>query len=215
MIFRFYLPVLFFTFLFSCQGTGKENNGYNETSSVVATQTPEPPDTLSLGIGCYYKLDDKYSTVTDQEAIDTWWKRTLVSIEQDGMRSSLFGNNGGGPNGAEWNPSTDLYIVACLGDSLSMPSLEFEINGKPAPGIGFKISYPHSKKGTFVSFVVPLETWQKNLHRLPEERAVEICGDHYTDPTANTSFVEIMLRITTKANSTFSFIDFFHAAYGE
>ena len=93
-----------------------------------------------------------------------------MDIERDGISANLFDNAGGGPNGSEWNPATDLYLVACLPDSLSMPVLELKLNRKAAPGIGFTVSYPVSAKGTFISFVIPFETWDKKQRRIHQSR---------------------------------------------
>jgi len=60
---------------------------------------------------CFYQLDDKYCEVTDSSVIQNWQDDKSTALSHHDVRGNLFEQKGGGPNGAEWNPSTTLYLV--------------------------------------------------------------------------------------------------------
>lgn len=60
---------------------------------------------------CFYKLDDKYSIVNDSTTINNWLEKKSINLLNGDFSGDTFHQNGGGPNGSQWNPSTDLYIA--------------------------------------------------------------------------------------------------------
>lgn len=96
---------LFILFLIvSCQGQiDQPTENLEETKEII------PP--AQLEAYCFYKLDDKYCEVTDPAVIQNWKEDKSAALTHHDIRGNLFEHNGGGPNGAEWNPSTDLFIA--------------------------------------------------------------------------------------------------------
>lgn len=88
----------------SCQGN-------TEKSTEETTILDELPNQSDLKAYCFYKLDDKYCEVSDSTLIQNWKADKSAALKHNDVRGNLFEHKGGGPNGAEWNPSTSIYIV--------------------------------------------------------------------------------------------------------
>ena len=67
-----------------------------------------------LNAYCFLKLDDKYSTEKDSLVINTWLKERSLEIQTNNSIVNIFTQNGGGSNGSQWNPATDLYIAISI-----------------------------------------------------------------------------------------------------
>lgn len=88
----------------SCQGQiDKPLEGTEDTKEIISQ--------AQLEAYCFYKLDDKYCEVTDPTVLLNWQEDKTAALSHHDIRGNLFEHKGGGPNGAEWNPSTDLFIV--------------------------------------------------------------------------------------------------------
>ena len=176
-------------------------------------------DTLSLGFGCYYKLDDKYSESKDTSEINAWWREKIKRSELKGIQDNLFSGNGGGPNGAEWNPSTDLFLIATINRPVTDEAITLELNKNKISGIKFLQYIPENKIGTLVCFELPQAVWGKYLRKIKVEDLNGIYGGEKLDTLKKYSaapldagrVIEISLSISNGCKLT----GFFHVAYGE
>lgn len=83
----------------------------NEINSENPTPLEEEVEVLSFAVHCFYGLDDKYAETTDAAKVADWIKEKSQTIRTQNISGDIFSNNGGGPNGAEWNASTALYLA--------------------------------------------------------------------------------------------------------
>ena len=121
------LVTLILFFLFSC----KENDG--NKSDAHLTADIKQKESVLLTSYCFYELDDKYSSKSDSITIMSWLNEKSNLLLNAESVENIFNHNGGGPNGAEWNPSTNLY-VAIMSPPKSNTSIKFAelfINGRP------------------------------------------------------------------------------------
>jgi hypothetical protein len=182
-----------------------------------------PEDTLLLDVGCYYKLDDKYSESKDTAEINNWWRKKLTGFERNGFQNNLFAGKGGGPNGAEWNSSTDLYVVATLNKILKDETIELELNKEKVSEIQFLKYIPKNKIGEIIYCVLPKIVWEKYLRKINANDLEGIYGKENIEalkrnsavPLETGKVVEITINIKNSKTCLFSRTAFFHVAYGE
>lgn len=225
--------LLFLLSLLSFSACNNSNSG-TDKSTVTDTQpvvtvpaaptiTPLQSDTLLQWIGAYYKLDDKYSFSKDTALINSWWKSKLAQVELYGKPANLFSHNGGGPNGAEWNSSTDLFIVASCGYKLISESVELRLNGKVIPGLKLVKQTPLTKTGTLLYLRLPQEVWEKELRDIQPGDLEALYGKENLESLTKTSatplqtgrLVDISVHITQSKNKAVTLRGLFHVAYGE
>lgn len=176
----------------------------NVTNNVVVAQTTLPlHDTLHNAYACYYKLDDKYSTSADSTEINLWWQNKLKDIELKGAQNSLFESKGGGPNGAQWNPSADLYVVATIKKVLTNESIVVELNKKKIQETHVVKIVPKDKIGTILYFKIQRTVWEKHLRKIKPTNAEEMYG------------VEISTTVKRSKKDFTILKGFFRVAYGE
>lgn len=211
----------------SVTNTGRHSDSVNSNdsadSSLKTDSNKAPQDTLLLSIGCYYKLDDKYSESEDTTEINNWWRKKLLEFECNGFQNNLFANKGGGPNGAEWNSSTDLYIAATIDKILENETIELELNKKKVSGIKFLKYIPNYKIGTIIYFKLPKALWERHLRKIDANDFEGIYGKENVESLKKNSItpletgktVEITINIQNGKTSSFTLTDFFHIAYGE
>lgn len=179
--------------------------------------------TFPLDMGCYYKLDDKYSESEDTAEINKWWRKKLKEFEYNGFQNNLFAKKGGGPHGAEWNSSTDLFIAATINKTLNNETIELKLNKKKISRVNFFKYFPIHKIGTIIYFKLPRALWEKHLRKINAEdfegiygkENIESVKENLTAPLDAGEVVEITIYIRNSKNSSFTITDFFHIAYGE
>ena len=151
---------LFILFLIvSCQGQVDQPSENLEGRKEII-----PP--AQLEAYCFYKLDDKYCEVTDQAVIQNWKKDKSAALSHHDIRGNLFEHKGGGPNGAEWNPSTDLFIVVnqyTVNFLLLQNQLEYK----------------------YMSELIDGYTWISLSQNEWEERFVDVTGEHWKEMFPN------------------------------
>jgi len=172
---------------------------------------------IALASYCFYELDDKYSTENDCEAIDNWLKEKSNLILRNETVKNIFNHNGGGPNGAEWNPSTNLY-VAVLYSSISQGRVnkpDLFINGKTYKE---KLLEYNSN---LIWYRVKQEFWTNesrtiNSLDIKEMYSSEFLEDLNTENVqtiTDLDYGEILKFRTCHDGDTI--LNFFHATYGE
>ena len=164
---------------------------------------------------CFFELDDKYSEDKDSLVIKNWLKEESRLILKNDTIGNVFGQNGGGPNGAQWNPSTDLY-VAILKPSNELHELpKLYLNGKSFTNQFYKYSPVLSW------YLVKQDFWEQELREIDATdikkmfsseilRGIET-GEYF--PMTPLNYGEILkFEIRYKEEAL---TKFFHATYGE
>lgn len=206
--------------LFSCKGNINENENLEKETPNTSDRLdliPEPDKELreayeksivhKLNTFCFFKLDDKYSVEKDSLVIMNWLNEKSLAIIQNDTLVNIFNQEGGGPNGAQWNPSTDLYIGISLGSDEFTEIPKLYINGKLFE------EETQQQSPNLVWYVLNQDFWNKEV--------IEIDSPEYLREIENGNFKiednllsgEIFkIEITYKDESL---IKYFHAAYGE
>lgn len=143
--------IYFLLFLVACQSNGDDSVNENNNADSNVNLAP-------LAVYCFYKLDDKYCEVSDETEIDNWLENKTTSISHNDIRGDLFQHQGGGPNGAEWNPSTDLYIAV----NRELNAFEIQFNAK-------KLELEKEAIEGLTWMIVPMTTWFEELTQITEQ----------------------------------------------
>lgn len=222
-------PITFLLLLFLAACNNSSNN--NSSKSAATDTTPPPPvsviqlqsDTLQNWLGAYYKLDDKYSQQQDTSLINNWWRNKLLQVQLYVRPANLFSHKGGGPNGAEWNAATDLFIAGTTSFPLKNETLLVYLNNKPAPGIQLTRMVPASKTGSLLYFRLPQAVWEKELRDIQPADLEALYGTdtigtlHQSSPASlqTGQLLEIAIHIRQSRNDTVLLKGLFHVAFGE
>ncbi|MEM7039807.1 MAG: hypothetical protein AAF570_22735 [Bacteroidota bacterium] len=146
------------------------------TIKELPTPTKMPKVFRSM-IGAYYELDEKYFTANDSNPsalVRGWLQLKIEEIEVNGMsedRNLLRNRGGGGPNGAHWNPSTNLWLFARI-----TPDIEGEFDTQiilndqrlPIPSTVYPCEDPEQECQIIVAFI-PYKAWFHRLRLIREE----------------------------------------------
>jgi hypothetical protein len=225
-----YIPLLFILALFSCteSETKSESEILSERKDSLRRDSLEKDKQEKLkaslpledDLGAYYLLGDKYADSHDTTEIRLWFDELLSFIEKEGLQHNLLDGVGGGPNGAQWNASTDLYIIRTVPGSLENSKCELFVNGKKISGRSFVKEVPE-KKSALVYFIVPKEQWESQLRDITEKDFSRLYGENWKETLANSpapgntgKVVEFKITIERDGGET-SLSDLFHIAYGE
>ncbi len=204
--------VFFLTFivLISCKKTGKENSTIEK--EIVDS---EKKSVEKINSYCFYKLDDKYSTEKDSLIIINWLKKKSQIILENDSIQNIFYRNAGGPNGAEWNPATDLFIAVLTSKNIPTGTPKIYINKK----LHKYEFYNHSPNLTW--YKVKYNIWKHNVKAIDSIDMKKMFSTQFLNSIKNGEFKPIVpleygkiLRfdISYKKNRI---TKFFHATYGE
>ncbi len=122
------LVVVFFLIvlaLVSCQ-----RNKIKKPTIVKKTGKVEQGIGQKLNSYCFFELDDKYSIETDSLIINRWLKEKSTLLLKSDSVKNIFNQDGGGPNGSQWNPSTNLYLAILTTSNRYTEDPKLYINGK-------------------------------------------------------------------------------------
>lgn len=168
-----------------------------------------------LSAYCFFKLDDKYSTEKDSLVINTWLKERSITILTNDSTENIFTQNGGGPNGSQWNPATDLYIAISTSSKELTEIPKFYINGKLYQKQIYKYR-PH-----LIWYVVKQDFWEREIREIESIDIEKMYSPQFLNgikngefsPYVNLNDGEILkFEISHKEENL---IKFFHATYGE
>lgn len=195
---------LFFLFILVSCGSQSDESG-----TTANLDLPDEPKGELMAY-CFYKLDDKYSETNQATEIEAWLTTKTDNLLLADFRGNLFDRNGAGPNGAEWNPSTDLYVA------LVNASHEAEVKVNDAV---YKADFT-TIRGVYW-FAIPLDDWQGRLKPISDEDvAVMFDKDNQTELATDevellqpTGIGEILKFEIKLDNQTAE--NYFHAAFGE
>ncbi len=149
------ISLLIVVVFISCQRTKKEN-----ATIIKETGNTKPNIEQKLKTYCFYKLDDKYSIEKDSSTINRWLKEKSKLILMNDSLESIFNQNGGGPIGAEWNPSTDLYIAVLTSIKESTNSPKLFINKKPYENNVYEY------RPYLTWYLVKQDFWEKEIRKI-------------------------------------------------
>ncbi|TNE54491.1 MAG: hypothetical protein EP338_06655 [Bacteroidetes bacterium] len=197
-------------FLASCQG-----DDHLQTAKTPKPKIETKPKTHQLSAYCFYQLDEKYSSEEDSSLIVQWMQEKSELILQNKIQGDIFAHEGGGPNGAEWNPSTDLYIALLFPEDKTSSSPKLQLNGRPQNHPVFEYN-PH-----FVWYRVKEDFWVKQLKQMDSTEMRAIYPDALVKSIETGQFepiADLMYGEILKFDISFqeeSLIRFFHATFGE
>ena len=103
-------------------------------TSPIPLSSPQPRFFL------FYQMDDKYSESELTAILVNWMRKRSKLIEQDPGYPNILNQMGGGPNGAEWNPSANLYLAILPHKELELTEFQVWVgeqeirNNKYIPG---------------------------------------------------------------------------------
>lgn len=194
----------------SCQRNKKEN-----PAIIKEIENVEKNVEQKLAAYCFFKLDDKYSIEKDSLIINNWLKeKSQVLLKEDSI-PNIFSQNGGGPNGAQWNPSTDLYIAILTHSKESTETPKLYINEKSYK----KQVYSFSPR--LIWYAVKQSFWKQEVKEIdsldiqkmyPPEFLNGITNEEF-HPVADLKYGKILkFEISYKEAKL---TKFFHATYGE
>lgn len=168
----------------------------------------------------FYKMDDKYSVEKDTQTIQQWMHSKTETIIANNIEFNLFDKDrqGGGPNDAEWNADTDLYLAISSPDKINPEDLKISINNNQfIPHSPFLIQ---KDSPTVLWIKIPYEDWYKALRKIEKHEYKKIYGKDFlagisdghipSAPLNSGKIVKFDFKIR-KSCST----HYFHVAYGE
>ncbi len=168
----------------------------------------------------FYKIDDKYSIEKDSQEIRQWMHFKTEAIIANNIEYNLFdkGHQGGGPNNAEWNAGTDLYLAIRRGGKINPQDLKISMNGSRfIPQSPYLIQ---QDSNTVLWIPIPYEHWYKALRKIEKHDYKELYSEEFLaginegyTPVAplNTGKIIELNFNTGKSGVT----QYFHVAYGE
>ncbi|MHA7059615.1 hypothetical protein ACWGOQ_0020480 [Aquimarina sp. M1] len=196
--------------LVSCKKKEKENS-----TIVKEIVNSERIIAENLNSYCFYKLDDKYSTEKDSLIISNWLKEKSQIILKNDSIHNIFQRNGGGPNGAEWNPATDLFIAVLTSTNVPTKAPKIYLNGKLHKNQVYKYS------PNLIWYKVKYNVWKQKVKDIEPEDIQKMFSAEFLNGVKNGEFKPIValdygevLRfdISYKKNRI---TKHFHATYGE
>ena len=173
-----------------------------------------------FGVYGFYKIDDKYSIEKDSQVIRQWMHSKTETIIANNIQYNLFdkGHQGGGPNNAEWNAGTDLYMAIRSVDKINPRDLKISMNGNRfIPQSPYLIQ---QGSHTVLWIPIPYEHWYKALRKIEKhdykglysEEFLAGINEGYTPvaPLNTGKIIELNFNIG-ESDAT----QYFHVAYGE
>ncbi len=203
--------LIFLTFivLISCKETRKES--FTIEKEIVDSEN----NVEKINSYCFYKLDDKYSTEKDSLIIVNWLKKKSHIILKKDSIQNIFYRNGGGPNGAEWNPATDLFIAVLTTQNVPANTPEIYLNGK----LHKNKFYTHSPNLSW--YKVKYNVWKRQAKDIDSIDMQKMFSTNFLNSIKNGEFEPMaplengeILRFDISYEKS-RITKFFHAAYGE
>lgn len=207
-------------FLLACGSNDHDTNPEEpaKTTSVsVAFELTEPQ------LGCYYQLDNKYSDITYTNTISEWWYNKEKAISEQGVGSNLFSEQGGGPNGAEWNSETNLYFAALFPkteEQMHIKAISVYVNDSVS---SIERSMQTTPLGLMITFSIKKEQWIEYLHEIKpkdyeflfDQEYLQVPEEELAAPLNTGEVFKIEVILETLDNPPAKVSDYFHIAYGE
>lgn len=177
-------------------------------------------------LAAYYELDDKYYSEHNTEQVQDWWNAKVNSILEEGFKTNLLTDEGGGPNGSQWNADAHLYIAAIFeGDSLV--TKQINENNKNVHIIINKdtlnelpLTVANSQDSILIGFKLPRDIWGPALRVImPVDLALLHDLENNKDKVFSAPLNEgriITISVILESDSSIQkAFDFFHISFGE
>ncbi len=197
-----------------------------ETKQEVPEENKETPvavddeDRENFQASLFYSFDDKNSVDIDVSSED--WKNLKVSGAFElQTECDIFDHKAGGPNGAEWNPAGDLYLLikSVPDEGTALP--EVSINGTVILDPEMKEIESGKTGNSYYWLRLPVEIWMENLRDITEADFEGLFGKDLTakaaageietaTPLRTGKIIEFEIRHGDKITKKY-----FHAAFGE
>lgn len=198
----------------------KKDSALPTVDTVTVKTVPEQPDTLKNFFGCYYAFEEKYSTPEEKKPESEWLNDLFQRIAKGHIGGNLFSHGGGGPNGAAWNPSNDLYLVIFTADTTAKASnSRLLLNGKANAKLKLN-AYPSGNKTRTIFYCkVPQKTWEKQLREIKNSDLIPMFGKEKLKEIKENSPAPPntgkIIEFTFVQSSQIKCTAFFHAEFGE
>ncbi len=151
-----------------------------EVRSVIPAETSNP---AVLTTYLFYSFDRKEPEPAETSAADagTWIDIKTADIILSGKANGdLFEHNGGGPNGAEWNPAGDLYLLISAPSTLAGSEPELRLNGSTFSGFDIISKSSGDSADAFYWIRIPAGVWNNQLKDIEESDYSGLFGDKPT-----------------------------------
>ncbi|MEZ5344883.1 MAG: hypothetical protein R2681_04925 [Pyrinomonadaceae bacterium] len=191
----------------------------SDNNETVESPDDEVRESAPVRSSLFYSLDDK--TSDDSEVlIEEWIRAKTRAADENQTGADIFSRSAGGPNGAEWNPSGDLYLMIALqGSENETP--EILLNGTAISGLETVKLSSENSGNTFYWLKLPAQLWLDNLRDIVNDDLPQLYGEDWVDkiaageigavaPVNTGKVIEIEIR-----SGEGSIRKFFHAAFGE
>lgn len=122
--------VTLLTILLACSPTKAP-----EEPAPAPEPAPEGPPAPHLDLRVFYVMGDKQQSTAPAADQERWSEQLRAALREgrwEGQPRDLLTTRGGGPNGAEWNPDADLYVVGHTGLTAAPLEATLTLNGAPA-----------------------------------------------------------------------------------
>ena len=209
---KFLTLALVLSLFLSCKDSNRDKD-HKQASKNIEKQMEK----FVLTSYCFYQLDDKYSTENDGQIIDNWLNQKSIDIINHTEIESIFSHNAGGPNGAEWNPSTNLYIAILFPATPqnSTDPVELLINGKVYEDVYLKYN------ANLIWYKVKREFWENEVRTINTSDIEDMYPHDFLEniragnvqPITDLNYGDIIKFETIHKGDTLS--SFFHTTYGE
>lgn len=186
---------------------------------MVEEKSPElnHEDSGKMAAYCFYELDDKNARADSAEVMK-WLRQKSNDIEANKDLDNLFGHHGGGPNGAEWNPATNLYIAVFTPGVQGSAGSHFPalyINGSAYKTVFYNIN------NHLYWYKISLHFLEQHTQAITRADIRNMHSDAYLKavstgkiiPVTDLNYGEILRFKIVCGADTLS--QFFHCAYGE
>lgn len=196
--------------LISCQGNKKEN-----PPILKEIVNSEKDIEQKLNSYCFYELDYKYSTEKDSLIINTWLKEKSLAILKNDSLENIFSQNGGGPNGSQWNPFSNLYIAISIPSDELTEIPKLYVNGK----LYKKQIYKYSSY--LIWYVIKQDFWEREIRDIDSIDVKKMYSPEFLSGVKNgkiNTLVDLNYGEILKFEISYKkekLTNFFYATYGE
>lgn len=157
------IMVTLLTILLACSTPEPE-----EAAAPAPTPRPSGPPAPHLDLRVFYVMGDKQQSSAPKADQERWaeeLREALRSGGWDGTPRDLLTTSGGGPNGAEWNPDADLYVVGHTELVADPVEATLTLNGER---LAIEPTIETSKGHTVVAWRLAQPAWSAALRPLSE-----------------------------------------------
>jgi hypothetical protein len=191
----------------------------HDTVALSADTTKNKVVNTENAIGCYYVLNDQYAGSPDSSRLLQWLNPFVQNLSETGIVTSktLFGE-GGGPNGAQWNPGADLLVAVYVNGKPEVKKNSYQVNSYDMRKFPHGVKFSEKGNAAVCWFIIPMSSWQVLRHLPSKEEKQFICRErniNEKDWIKNaTTLINVSVAVPV-ADSTASFSEKLLMSFGE